>query len=436
MKRKKWILAAGGAVVLALALAWAFSPRAVEVELAPVTTGPFETTIDEDGKTRLAERYVVSAPLAGRLERIGLREGDAVAAGQVVATLTPVLPALLDERTQRELRARVAASEDNVLRATSRGERAKVALEQARSETKRSEQLAQQGFIAPTKLETDRLGTVAAERELDAAAAERRIAVHEVEQARAALSAALPGGGPASTRAFAVHAPVGGRVLRVLQPSETTVALGSPLLELGDTARLEIVAELLTTDALAARPGSPVRIERWGGPATLEGRVRAVEPAAFTKVSALGVEEQRVRVLVDLTSPREQWSALGDAYRVGVRIVTLARPDAVQVPVSAVFPLPTGGAEAASGKPARAESQPGPPAAAASGSVVASPGHAAETHAVFVLEGGRASLRTVALGARNGGTAWVRSGLAPGQQVIVYPAAAVRDGVRVSVRKV
>jgi len=424
MKKKTWILAGGSAALLALMLAWAFSPRAVEVELAAVTTGPFETTIDEDGKTRIAERYVVSAPLAGRLARITLREGDAVAAGQPVATLTPVLPALQDERTQRELRARVAASEDNVQRAASRGERARVALEQARSEMKRSEQLAQQGFIAPTKLETDRLGVVAAERELDAAAAERRIAGHEVEQARAALSAVIPtgsaAGAPATSRAFTVHAPVGGRVLRVLQTSETTVALGSPIVELGDTARLEIVAELLTTDALATQPGSRVRIDRWGGPITLEGRVRAVEPGAFTKVSALGVEEQRVRVLIDLTSPREQWAALGDAYRVGVRIVTLARAEAVQVPVSAVFPLPAGSALRA--------------ASAASSAPATSQG--AEAHAVFIVEGGRATLRTVQLGARNGGTAWVRSGLSPGQQVIVYPPAAVHDGARVSARKV
>lgn len=425
MKAKTWILAGGGAVALALALAWAFAPRPLEVELAPVTRAPFERTIDEDGKTRISERYVVSAPLAGRLARITLREGDAVAAGQAVATLTPVLPALQDERAQRELRARVAAAEDNVQRVASRRERAKVALDQARSEVRRSEQLAQQGFIAPTKLESDRLGTLAAERELDAAAAEQRIAVHELEQARAAVGAARPTGTPSGTgRAFAVRAPVAGRVLRVLQTSETTVALGAPLVELGDTARLEIVAELLTTDALAARPGSRVRIERWGGPLPLEGLVRAVEPAAFTKVSALGVEEQRVRVLIDLTSPREQWGVLGDAFRVGVRIVTLAQQDAVQVPVSAVFPLPAGAAAA------------GAAASGVASTAATAEANGGEAHAVFVVEGGRAVMRVVQVGARSGGAAWVRSGLAPGQQVIIYPGAAVRDGVRVSARKV
>jgi HlyD family secretion protein len=406
MTRKTWIVTIGAAAALALALGWAFAPRPVEVELAPVVATRFEITIDEDGKTRVADRYIVSAPLAGRLARIALREGDPVGADLAVATLTPVLPALHDERTLRELRARVDAAQDNVQRTATRIAGAQVALEQANHDLLRSEQLAQQGFVAPTRLDSDRLATQAAQREVEAAAAERRIAGHELEQTRAAFDAVQPGAdAPASPRSFAVRAPVAGRVLRVLQTSEGTVTLGTPLLELGDTTRLEIVAELLTTDALAALPGSRVRIERWGGPVVLEGRLRAVEPAAFTKVSALGVEEQRVRVLIDLTSPPEQWRALGDGFRVGVRIVTLAQEGAIQVPVSAVFPLP-GDADGGAG------------------------------HAVFVAASGRARQVAVALGGRNGSMAWVRSGLRAGQQVIVYPTAAVRDGVRVAAREV
>jgi HlyD family secretion protein len=412
IKRKTWFVAAAIVVALALALAWALAPRPVEVELAPVTQGRFETTIDEDGKTRLAERYLVSAPLAGRLARITLKEGDAVAVDTPLAQLSSVLPAMLDERTRLELQARVEASQDNVLRAGTRIARAQVSVEQARNEARRSEQLAQQGFIAPTKLETDRLATQAAQREVESAAADRRIAEHDLEQARAALGAVRQPAGGASQRGFTVRAPVAGRVLRVLQTSEATVALGTPLIELGDTRRLEIVAELLTTDALAARPGSRVMIERWGGPITLEGRVRSIEPAAFTKVSALGVEEQRVRVLIDLASPQAEWQALGDGYRVSVRIVTLAEDKATQVPVSAVFPLPAGGTGTGGG-----------PATATQ-------------FAVFVTDGGRAHQVPVVLVARNGSAAWVRSGVAPGQQVIVYPPAAVRDGVRVSARKV
>ena len=407
MKPKTWFGAAAVVLTLGLALAWAFAPRPVEVELAPVTQGRFETTIDDDGKTRLAERYVVSAPLAGRLARI----------------------------TLRELGARVESAQDNVQRTATRIARAQVSLEQAKNDARRSEQLAQQGFIARTKLDSDRLNTQAAEREVEAAGAERRIAGHDLEQARAALGAVRPqapalgavrpqtpalgalrpSAGAGTQRGFAVRAPVAGRVLRVLQVSEGIVALGTPLLELGDTRRLEIVAELLTTDALAAQPGSRVMIERWGGPKTLEGRVRSVEPGAFTKVSALGVEEQRVRVLIDISSPLPEWQALGDGYRVSVRIVTLSQDQAVQVPVSAVFPLP-GAAAGAAGADTN--------------------GGSAPSFAVFVNEAGRAKQVPVALAARNGSAAWIKSGLTMGQQVIVYPPATVRDGVRVAARKV
>ena len=193
MSRRSWIAVIAAAVLLGLALLWAFMPQPVAVEVAAVTQGRFETTIDEDGKTRLADRYVVAAALAGRLARIGLRDGDPVEAGMTVATLTPVLPALQDERARRELRARVEAAEDNVARAAARVQRVQVALAQARTEQRRSEELSQQGFIAPTKLDADRLATEAAQRELDTAAAEQRIAGHDLEQARAALGAAQPG---------------------------------------------------------------------------------------------------------------------------------------------------------------------------------------------------------------------------------------------------
>ncbi len=434
MKRKTWLIGGAAGLALALALAWAFAPRPVEVELGLVTQGHFQTTIDEDGKTRLSDRYVVSAPLAGRLARIALREGDAVAADAPLAVLTAVLPAMLDERTRRELQARVEGAQDNVSRTGSRTARAQVSLDQAKNEVRRSEQLVQQGFIAPIKVETDRLATLGAQREVEAAAAESRMAAHELEQTQAALgavrqtaaganagagaSAGVGVGVGANKGGFTVRAPSAGRVLRVLQISEGSVALGTPLLEIGDTQRMEVVAELLTTDALAAEAGSRVMIERWGGPAVLEGFVRSVEPAAFTKISALGVEEQRVRVLIDIISPRAEWQALGDGYRVSVRIVTLAEAKAVQVPVSAVFPLPA-------------------VAGADSADAVSSNGGTASRarFAVFVADGGRARQVPVFLSARNGSAAWIRSGLTPGQQVIVYPPATVRDGLRVAARK-
>jgi HlyD family secretion protein len=201
-------------------------------------------------------------------------------------------------------------------------------------------------------------------------------------------------------------------VLRVVQPSETMVALGAPLLEIGDIRQIEIVAELLTNDALQARPGTPVRIERWGGPAVLEGRVRLVEPSGFTKISALGVEEQRVNVLIDITSPPEQWQALGDGYRVGVRVIPLEQENVLRVPVSAVFPYPgtvaAGGANAGAG--------------------------GAGNMGAFVLTDRRARLRAVEVGARNGDEAWIKSGLTAGEHVIIYPGNAVRDGTRVVAR--
>ena len=396
MKRRTMIVTAlAGAALLAL-LAWAFAPSPVAVELAAVSLGRYEQAIVEDGRTRLRDRYNVNAPLAGRLARITLREGDAVAEGAALALITPVLAPLLDERSRAELVGRRDAAQAGVQRAAVLIEQQRTALAQARNELQRSEQLAGQGFVAPTKLDADRLALQAAQQALEAAQQTRHVAEHELEVARAALQAQQSG---AST-GFLLRSPVAGRVLKVAQASETTVALGTALLEIGDTAQLEIVAELLTTDALQAKPGAAVQIDRWGGTGLLLGRLRSVEPAAFTKVSALGVEEQRVKVLIDLSSPVPP--ALGDGFRVGVRILSLVQDGAMMVPVSAVFP------------------QPGQPGAMA----------------VFVAESGRARLRAVTLGGRNSSQAWVRSGLSAGQAVIEYPPAAVAEGVRIKSRQV
>ena len=403
MNKRTLVLSIAAVAAVAAALVWAFRPRPVEVETANAAVGRFEVTIDEDAKTRVAERYIVSAPLAGRLARITLREGDRLEAGAVVATLTPALSPMLDERSLREASARVEGAQALLARAGVRIERARVGVEQARLELKRSEQLAKDGFIAPTKLDSDRLAAQAAGKEVETAVQERHMAEHDLQQARAALSALRQPAGAAG-RSFDVKSPVAGQVLRVMQSSEGTVAMGTPLVEVGSLDRLEVVAELLTTDAMRAVPGTPARIERWGGLGELDARVRRVDPAAFTKVSALGVEEQRVNVVIDITSPRTQWQALGDAFRVGVRLVVLAADNALQVPASAVFPLT-----------------------------------AADDHggmAVFVVDGGRARLTPVTLRARNGSAAWIDKGLAADAKVIIYPPPAVRDGVRVRERKV
>jgi HlyD family secretion protein len=403
MKKRTMAVYAAGAVAVAALLAWAFAPQPQQVEVAKVAEGRFESTIDEDGRTRVRERFVVSAPLAGRLHRIRLREGDTVAAGDVLAVLTPALSPLLDDRTLREQRARLDVARAQRDRASARVGRARVALEQAMHDAARTEQLARQGFVSPNRLDSDRLAVEAAQRELETARGEARMAEHEETQTRAALSAIREPAGAG----FEVRAPVGGRVLKLLAPNEGPVATGAPLLEIGDTASLELVADLLTTDALRVGPGSAVRVERWGGPHTLDGRVRLIEPAGFTKVSALGVEEQRVEVVMDLTSPPQRWAALGDGFRVGVRVVVTQVPKAIKVPVGAVFPL----------------------AADANGGSGAAMG-------CFVVEQGRARLVQVEVAARNADEAWVRQGLAPGATVIVYPAASLQDGSRVAVRSV
>jgi HlyD family secretion protein len=403
MIARRWLYTAGGAAALAAATIWAFAPRPLPVETAAATSGRFETAVEDDGKTRLPDQYLVSAPLAGRVSRITLREGDAVAAGAVVAQLHPAPAPLLDARSRSQLQARLAGARAQVDAATAAAGRADIALRRALHDYQRTEQLGKAGFVAASRLENEQLAVDAAQRERDSATAQRQIALHEVEQARAALEA---GGNPGSDGTVVpLRAPVAGRVLRVIQASEAVVPQGAPLLEIGDPGRLEVVAELLTTDALEARPGSPVRIDRWGG-APLKGRVRRVEPAAFTKISALGVEEQRVRVLIDIIDPQAATAGLGVSYRVNVRIITSSREPVLKVPVSAVFPLPgKGGADAGA-------------------------------MGVYQVRDGRARFTEIRLGGRNDAEAWVQAGLQRGAQVIVYPSAQVRDGERVRVRSV
>jgi HlyD family secretion protein len=402
MKISKSQALVGALVVGVVALlAWAFWPQPLLVETVQASTGRFERSINDVAKTQLRDRYLVSAPLAGRLNRMALREGQTVTQGMVLATIAPSMPALLDERTQREARARVETADAMRTRATTRIERARVALQQARIDVRRSEQLSSDGFVSPNKLETDKLSLRVAENELALATQEADAAGHELEQARALVQRyASPG--PASNardpRAWPVTSPVAGQVLKIAQTSEAAVVSGAPLVEIGDLAQLEIMAEILTSEAVQIRPGAPVVIERWGGGGSLQGRVRLVEPAAFTKVSALGVQEQRVAVLIDITSPREQWATLGDGFGLDVRIVVESAPQALLLPLSAIFPWEGG-------------------------------------NAAFALEAGRAKLKPLELVSRNTSHAWIKSGASEGQAFVAYPPQALRDGARVRVRE-
>jgi HlyD family secretion protein len=398
MKKKTIAIGLALSAVLVGVTVWAFAPRAVEVETGLVTKGPFERSINEDGKTQLKDRYVVSAPLAGRLARIRLEEGDAVKLGDVVAVLTPTLSPMLDDRTMREQAARVETATAMLQRARARVQRAAIAVEMANEELKRTEKLATQGFVSSSKVDTDRLSARASTKEFESAEQERHAAEHDLEQARAAFAAVRPGA--ASSRGFEVKSPISGRVLKVLQSSEATVNQGAPLLELGDLSRLEVAVEALTTDALQLKPGTAVAIERWGGTGELRGHVHQVFPAAFTKVSALGVEEQRVNVIIDIDTPPEQWRSLGDGFRVGVRMIVTSAKDALQVPVSAVFPIP----------------------------------NKAGAMGVFVVREGRAKLIAVKVHSRNSETAWIEEGIEKGAQVIVYPPRTVEDNKKIRIR--
>lgn len=397
--RRKVLMSALALLVLA-GLVWAFMPTPVTVETATVTQGRFERAVQEDGKTRLRERYVISTPLTGRVARLTLKQGDAVTANEVVATLWPIEPALLDARARAEQLARIGALQAAVAKAQANQERAMAALAQARADFKRSDQLAQQGFVSSNQHETGQFNVRLREKELESSRQEAVVAQHELKQARVTLqqfSQRLPVAKNAGQSPVEVEAPVAGKVLKVWQQSEGVVAVGTPLIELGDPTQLEVVVDILSEDAAQIKPGSPVHLANWGGPDVLDGQVRLIEPAAFTKVSALGVEEQRVNTVIDITSASEKWTTLGDGFKVDVRVLVQVEENAVKVPVSALFPV-------------------------------------GSRSALFVLEGGRARQLEVEVAARNGVEAWVKTGLPPGTQVIIYPDTQLKEGSRVKTR--
>lgn len=395
---KRGLLILLGLATIAL-LVWAFRPQPVVVQVAQITHGSFQQVIEEDGKTRIRERYVVSAPLMGKLQRITLKAGDRIQQDQVVATILPSAPALLDLRSVAELTERVGAAVAQQARAAATVARAQAALEKTRADLNRAQKLAASRFISPAQLEQSELEVKLSAKELEAAQYAARAAQHDVATARAALLQSKNGAGAstATGKTWQIISPVAGKVLKVIQESESVVMVGTPLLEIGNPEDLEIVVDVLTSDAILIKPGAAVQI--WGSDqaARLQGQVRRVEPSAFTKVSALGVEEQRVNVIIDLTSPPQQWQTLGDGYRVETRIIVFNTADAVTVPVSALF---------------RKDGQ----------------------WMVFVVSEGRARLRKVNISRQGAGAAMVTNGLQPGEQVVVYPGDGLADGSRVTVR--
>ena len=392
---RKFLLAAVALTVVAMVV-YAFMPQPVPVDLAPVVRGALRVTVDEDGKTRIRERYVVSAPLPGRLRRIGLHPGDIVeAAKSVVATIEPADPLLLDVRSSAEAESRVKASEATLKQTAPMLERSLAELQLARSELQRLRRLAEINAATTKELDDAILIERVRAQELKAASFAQDIAQFELEMAQAALIRTQPQApGRDSGWRFKIPAPSDGQVLRVFQEDSAVVTAGTPLLEIGDPTDLELEIDVLSSDAVRIKPGAKVWLEHWGGQQPLLGAVRLVEPAAFTKISALGVEEQRVNVIVDFVEHAKHRSDLGDGYRVEARIVTWERPDILKVPVAALFR------------------------------------HRGDW-AVFLAHHGRAKLRRVEIGQRNSTEAQVGDGLGEDDQVIVHPSDKVDDGVAV-----
>ncbi len=386
------------AVGIAGLIAWGFAPRPAGVDVREVVRGPLSVTVTEEGKTRVIDRYVVSAPIEGYARRIELEVGDAVAAGQELVHLDPLRSATLDPRSQAEAEAGVNAAQAALSAANEAVTAVTAEADRARNEYERMRRLASQGLISQNELDAARAAWRSSEARQRSAEFNVEVSRGQLEVARAALdyAAASPTAGDAH-HSVTVAAPVDGRVLKVIRESEGAVRQGGELIEIGDPAALEVQVELLSQDAVKLRPGMPVRLLRWGGPATLQAAVRRIEPTGFTKVSALGVEEQRVVVICDILSPVEDWQSLGDGYRVEAEFVIWEEQDVLQVPTSALF-------------------------------------RRGEEWAVFVIRNGRATIEPVELGARSGLAAQVVSGIGEGDQVIIYPGDRVHDGARVQSR--
>lgn len=379
-----------GAVILVALSAIALRPRPIAVEVATAHLGPLQVTEEDQAETRSHDRYVVAAPVAGRLLRVLLRDGDTVTAGQPVATLAPV-PLSTRERDEATARVDAAAAAERSTRAQL--EHALEDLAQARREDTRLWALVEQGLATTQALEQAHNAVVTLGMEVTAARHRSVSAAAELRGARAAL-AAVSGTRPVSEPFLTVRAPAAGRVLRVLEPGERVIPSGAPILVIGDLAHLEVMMEMLSSQAVRVSAGMPALLLGWGGDRPLRARVRLVEPYGFTKVSALGVEEKRTNVILDFVDPP---GSLGDGYRVIARIITWSSPRVLQVPMSAIF-------------------------------------RCASEWCVFAIEGGRAKLRHVRIGHQNDEAVEVLSGLRDGERVVEHPPNELGDGGRVSVQ--
>lgn len=387
--------AVAGLVVLALVV-WAFWPRPVPADFAEVRRGELVVSVRDEGYTRVREVYVVSAPLSGRVLRVDSEAGDRVVAGETLANILPSDPVMLDVRSRSEAEAALRSAEAALGFADAQLDSARAEAELAAQEAERMATLAERGTVSQAMLDRARTALRRANAALATARANLRMRQAERDAAEARLigpDSALTGEGVVE-----VASPVDGQVLRVLQESEAVVQPGTPLVELGDPADLEIVAELLSTDAVRVEAGASALIHAWGGPGPLRAEVRRVEPFGFLKISALGVEEQRVNVILDLLAPREAWMNLGHGYRVEPEIVTWRGENVVIGPVASLFRHEGG-------------------------------------WAAFAVRNGRARLTAIELGRSNGREAEIVSGLEPGDRIVLYPSDRIEDAVAVTARE-
>lgn len=385
----------GGLILVALIVIGLW-PRPIPVESGFVARGPLVVTVDEEGMTRVRNRYVVSAPIAGQLQRIDWKAGAPVEAGKtVLAVLESSGADFLDVRSLAQAGARVHASEAARDAAQAQRDRAIVAARLARAEFDRAKTLRDQKVSSPQEFDLAEMKTETAAQDERAAEFNLKVADFELQQARALLTRGQPNQGSDVLPPFAITSPVSGKILRVFQESARVVPAGYSLMEVGDPTDLELRIEVLSRDGVAIKPGARVVLERWGGDAPLQARVRLVEPSAFTKISALGVEEQRVYVVADFMDPIDARPTLGDSYRVEARIVIWEKADALHAPAGALFQRDG-------------------------------------VWQTFVIEGNRARLRIIKIGRTNGVETEILEGLKPGESLVVYPGDKVFDGTRVT----
>ncbi len=397
MAKQRWIIIIAISAVAIFVIAYGFIPSPVPVDAVKASRGSMRVTIDEEGKTRVKERFVISAPVPGFMRRLELEVGDPVKKGQKVVELEPLRSAVLDPRSRAEAEASVSSARSSLKAAEENARAAEAEADYARKRLERLKNLYAENLISKDIF--DQADSEAKRTEANRISTEATVKVtrSELDKAEAKLGYSIAEGITDRSRVIAIRTPVEGRILKIHRESEGVVNTGEPLIDIGDPRKLEVKVEVLSADAVNIRPGTPVLFERWGEDPPLTGKVRVIEPAAFTKISSLGVEEQRVLVITDITSLPESWQRLGDGYRVEARFIIWEGKDVLQIPASALFRKANG-------------------------------------WAVFVIKNNKASQRTVDIGHRNGLVAEIISGITEGEMVITHPDDSIKEGTRVRPR--